>query len=321
MVNKGLYNIAGMGAVVATLAVSAQSANAFIITNTSASWDNVSLNTGEIVGSQGVAPSTDNLVNFLDIDGQNQVRWGEAAYGGYWEDNWEEVTHDVQVEKTRKVWVPKYNKRGRFRGYRKVRETYYETQSVTEWVNNKRWVPPTYRNQSGLGYAGVSDLNISVGEVFNIGTLTHFNQTIYDKVGERAEFSLDLDFGESSIGSQSFNFAFSIDETLNQQTVCPYITVGNKGCSDQITWDFSIDESSRFTYNEDEYSLELVGFSQQVANSSIVNEFISQEKADNSASLFARLVKVNDSEQIPEPASLLGLAGLGLFVVNAKKKR
>ena len=71
-----------------------------------------------------------------------------------------------------------------------------------------------------------------------------------------------------------------------------------------------------------EYTLELVGFAEQVAaQSNIVNEFISQEGGDNSAGLFARLVAINGAEEIPEPASLLGLLGLGLFVAHSRKKR
>ncbi|MEL6262043.1 MAG: choice-of-anchor K domain-containing protein [Cyanobacteria bacterium J06631_12] len=139
--------------------------------------------------------------------------------------------------------------------------------------------------------------------------------------GTSAEITLDLDFGNSEIGAQSFNFAFSIDETVNDQTVCPYQTDTGKGCSDQITWDFSIDESSSFMFQGEEYTLELVGFSEQVAASTIVNEFTSQEKANNFAGLFARIVQVDTSGEIPEPASLLGLAGLGLFVACFRKKR
>ncbi|MEO0648608.1 MAG: choice-of-anchor K domain-containing protein, partial [Cyanobacteria bacterium J06650_10] len=109
--------------------------------------------------------------------------------------------------------------------------------------------------------------------------------------------------------------------TDNHAAICEYQTDAGKGCADKITWDWSIDESSSFMYEGEEYTLELVGFSEQVAASSIVNEFISQENGDNSAGIFARLVTVDSTKDIPEPASLLGLAGLALFVAQSRKKR
>ena len=318
------YTALGTGLIAATLGAIAQPANAFVITNTSATWDNVTLTTGDVVGSDGILPDSDNLVKFIDVGDSNQVRWGDAVYGGYWEDNWEQVTVEEEVKKSRRV--PKRKRNGQVKRKRNGQikyetEYYYETVTTTEWVNNPTWVPPTYEYQSGLGYEGVSDLNIETGEIFNIGTLTHFNQTIWSHAGTNAEFSLDLDFGDSAVGSQTFNFAFSIDETVNDQEVCPYHTNAGKGCSDQITWDFAIDEASSFTHEGEEYSLELVGFADQLATGGLINEFVSQEKADNSASLFARLVKVDESQDIPEPATLLGLAGLGLYVARSRKQR
>ena len=180
-----------------------------------------------------------------------------------------------------------------------------------------------YEDKSGLGFEGVSNLSISAGEIFNIGSLTHFNQTIWlnGKDAVSTDFSLDLNFSDPNIGDQTFNFAFSIDETLNSAAVCEYQTDAGKGCSDKITWDWSIDESSSFMYNGEEYTLELMGFSERVAAASIVNEFISQEDGNNSAGLFARLIAVDDSKDIPEPASLLGLLGLSLFVVQSRQQR
>ncbi|NJM98004.1 MAG: PEP-CTERM sorting domain-containing protein [Phormidesmis sp. RL_2_1] len=317
------------GVVATTLGVLSQPADAFVITNTSATWDNVTVTGGGIIGSGGTAANDTNMIKFLNADGMNQVRWGESVYKGHYEDNWELVTRDVQVQKTRQVRVPVYNNRGKLTGYKTETQSYYETVKKTEWVNNKVWVAPTYKNQSGLGYKGVSNLDLAVGEVFNIGTLTHFNQTIFSGnfIGTKADFSLVLDFGDVGIGSQKFDFAFSIDETRNNQgnnnngKDCPYQTDAGKGCSDKITWDFAIDQKNSFTYNNEKYSLELVGFAQSLANQNLVNDFISQEYTDNSASLFARLVKIDTTQDIPEPTSLLGLAGLGLFFAHSRKKK
>lgn len=328
MKTNNFSTLIGAGIAAAAIGVVAQPADAFVITNTSASWDNVSLNGGQLVGSDGVAASDANYVNFLTNGDDSQVRWGVAANGWTKEYYWETVEKEVEVEKEKYVRKPVYRKgkpvykKGKPK-YKKVKVKYKTTEIVQEKVQKYNWVRPSSDYQSGLGYEGISNLNIGVGDIFNIGELTHFNQTIYDYglIGENAEFSLNLDFGDNSIGSQNFNFAFSIDETPNKQEVCPYQTEEGKGCSDQITWDFSIDQENSFMYENEEYSLELVGFGQDLASKGIVNEFISQEGRNNSANLFARLVKVDKTQDIPEPASLLGLAGMGLFFARSRKKK
>ena len=297
----------GAGIAAAAISVVAQPADAFVITNTWASWDNVSLTTGETVGSAGILPDSDNLVKFLEADGISQVRWGAAVYG-----------EEVGTGQYR--WATEAEKQaGLAQKY-----TYTSNgKNKTGWIIEETKLVSTYKNQSGLGYKGAKDLNVEVGEIFNLGELTHFNQTIFANkpIGKSAEFSLNLDFGDSGLGSQNFGFAFSIDETPNKQEVCPYQTDVGKGCSDRITWDFSIDQSNSFTYNHEKYSLELVGFSKELSSKTIVNDFISQEGGDNSASLFARLVKVETANDIPEPASVLGIAGMGLFFVRSRKKK
>ena len=327
MKTKNFSTLIGAGVIATTLGVLSQPADAFTIGGTSASWDNVTLKSGDLVGTDGILADLDNKVNFLDVDGSNQVRWGSAYYGGHYQDNFEEVTTEYRVKKQKWVKVPKY-KRGKFNGYKWRKKSYYVTETKTETVNNKIWVPPTYKNQSGLGYAGVSNLDVDVNEVFNLGQLTHFNQTIWGDglAGTNSEFSLQLDLGDG-IGSKNFDFAFSIDETRNNKgnnnngKDCAYHTTAGLGCSDKIAWDFSLNEKNTFEYEDEKYSLELVGFGSDLSSSNIVNEFISQEGGDNSANLFARLVKVDTTKDIPEPASLLGLAGLGLFFARSRKKQ
>lgn len=316
MSTKKFSTLIGAGVVAAAMGAVAQPADAFVITNTSASWDNVTLTTGDLVGSAGVLPDADNLVKFLDADGVSQVRWGAAVYG-------EEVgtgTYRWATKEEKKAglaqkytyYTSKTDKKGRTKKKKR-----------TGWIVENTKVVSSYKNQSGLGYKGVSNLDLEVGEIFNLGELTHFNQTIWGNkpIGESADFSLNLDFGDSGIGSQTFNFAFSVDETPNKQEVCPYQTDANKGCSDKISWDFAIDQKNSFTYEDEEYSLELVGFGNELASRGIINEFISQEGRDNSANLFARLVKVDTTKDIPEPTALLGLAGMALYFARSRKQQ
>ena len=271
------------------------------------------MRSGSTVGSEGIAADATNLVQFLEADGVDQVRWGQAAYGGYYD--------------TVTTRVPQTNRRGRVKRDRRGNIKY-------ENVTSRVWVPPTYENQSGLGFEGVSDLSLDLGQTFNIGTLSHFNQTIYtnDFIGESAEISLNLNFGDNSIGTKTFKFALGIDETVNDKgrnnngASCAYQTDAGLGCSDKISWDFLADQNNSFTHEGEDYELELVGFAESLASQDLTNHFISQEEGNSSASLFARLVKLGgDSpatpEDIPEPAALLGLAGLGAYFVRSRKQR
>ncbi len=361
----------GAGVVAVALGAVAQPANAFVITNTSATWDNAVLSNGTVVGSDGVAASSANQVKFLDVNGESQVRWGKAVYGGHYENKTETITKQVQVEKTRTVQVPVqvrvkktrtvqvpvqvqvektrtvqvpvYDKKGNIKGYQNKTETYYVTETQmqsktetyyvtedkTETVTTKVWVPPTYENQSGLGFKGVSNLDITTNKIFNIGSLTHFNQTIYmdGRDAKKADFSLDLNFG-NTIGTKKFDFAFNVDETVNNTgnnnngLACAYKTDAGKGCADKISWDFGINESNTFqTQGNKKYALQLVGFGSDLSGSNITKNFISQEGANNSANLFARLVRVDKTRDIPEPASLLGLAGLGLYFARSRRNQ
>ncbi len=347
----------GAGVVAVALGAVAQPANAFVITNTSGTWDNAVLSNGTVVGSDGIAASDANLVKFLDVNGQSQVRWGKAVNGGYYENKTETITTQVQVEKTRTiqvpvavqvaktrtVQVPVYDKRGKITGYRNKTETYYVTETQmqpktetyyvtepkTETVTTKVWVPPTYENQSGLGFKGVSNLDVTTNKVFNIGALTHFNQTISldGRDAKKADFSLDLNFA-NTIGAKKFDFSFLVDETQNNTgnnnngLNCAYQTDAGKGCADKIAWDFSINEANVFsTTDNKKYALQLVGFGSDLSGSNITKNFISQEGGNNSANLFARLVRVDKTQDIPEPASLLGLAGLGLYFARSRKNQ
>lgn len=292
----------GTSVIAATLSTIANPVEAFVITNTSGHWDNAQLSNGYLVGSDGYAAKPWNNVVFRENENDSQVRWGNSVNG-----QWEK-------------WA--FNLNDYYAGH-KYKEGWYTNvhgQKVWGWYNYD--YVSEYEEKSGLGFEGVSDLFVSADDTFQIGSLTHFNQTIwldgYDATS--ADFSLTMDFGDAAIGTQTFDFTFSIEETDNHAAECMYQTDAGKGCSDRITWDWSIDESSRFFYEGEEYTLELVGFSEQVAASSIVNEFISQESGDNTAGIFARLVTVDNSKDIPEPTSLLGLAGLVAFAAKSRRK-
>lgn len=285
---------------------------AFTLNGTSARFDNAQLRNGTTVGRAATnneftnyeqaafETSSDNYVEFFDYGGVNQVRWGDPVYDYY------------SYDKTREA------------GHKRISDYgSYRKSNGSQYYGSHR---DRTAQKSGLGFIGVSNVNLGVGEVFNLGTLKHYNNTIWSdgRAATKTDFSLDLDFGEIGVGQQTFNFALNVDETSNSASnhaggVCPYETTGS-GCSDKITWDFAIDSENSFEFEGEEYTLELVGFNDTPDfNAGAVTDFISQENGTSQASMFARIVKVDDPgdpqepAHVPEPGLMLGLGAAALI--------
>ncbi|MEO1620529.1 MAG: choice-of-anchor K domain-containing protein [Cyanobacteria bacterium J06632_3] len=385
---KHFFPTIGTTAVLLTAGSWMSTAQAFTITGTSALFDNVLLDNGNLV-------TTDNpydkvqFLNDVNGTGENQVRWGTAKYGtwvtsevevtewvndghwaesgGYWDkihgswdygywyetEEWVEERTVVAGYTQSSYWANHYDQKPNYSSVcishdwwgncskYKVTETiggHYDT--VDKW-HEIDWIDTsyeqtsikeveeyvvTYENQSGLGFAGVEALEVSTGESFKIGTLKHFNETITGLAGTKSGFDLLLDLGEG-IGEKTFNFDLHIDETNNwagshEGGVCPYETDPGEGCSDQITWEFALQEKQTFTKDGEEYTLELVGFSpEEMDAANITNAFISQEDGTSEASLWAKIVKVEQpQERVPEPAGLVGLSLLGAYIVKSRRR-
>ena len=192
-----------------------------------------------------------------------------------------------------------------------------------------RWGDPAWgfsytAGKSGLGFRGVGNLDLTVGEVFNLGRLSHYNKTIWSgTAADSADLKVDLDFG---FGKQSFDFTMNIDETPNYAGhnpggVCPYITTTYNGCSDSITWSNTI-SANTFNIGNNEYKLDLVGFSDSLDVSTIQTQFISQEGMDSHAHIFAQIVAVNPlPQEVPEPMALAGLGLVGFAAARSRRSK
>ena len=291
---------------------------AFTLSGASAIFDNAQLSNGTTVGradnnsaitnyeQAAFSYNSDNYVEFFDYNGVNQVRWGDPVYDYY------------SYTKTQEA------------GHRKIADYgSYRTSSGYQYYGSHR---DRTAQKSGLGFAGVSDIELEEGEIFNLGTLKHYNNTIWvdGRDATKTDFSLKLDFGNTGLGEQQFNFSLNIDETNNRASdhsggVCPYETTGS-GCSDKITWDFALDSESTFEFEGDEYTLELVGFNDTPNfDESAVTDFISQENGTSEANIFARIVKLSDYSdeptQVPEPGALIGLGALSLYLRKVRRQQ
>ena len=307
------FNIrAAIGLAAIISAAGAVPSYAFTLTGTSAIFDNAQLENGTTVGRAATnseisnyeqaafTKDSDNYVEFFDYNGVNQVRWGDPVYDYY------------SYSKTQEA------------GHRKISDYgYYRTSNGSQYYGYHK---DRTAQKSGLGFAGVSNVGLEVDEIFNLGTLKHYNNTIWSdgRIATKTDFSLKLGFGDTGLGEQTFNFALNVDETSNNPSnhaggTCPYETTGY-GCSDKITWDFAIDSENSFEFEGDEYTLELVGFNDTPDfDTGGVTDFISQENGTSYASLFARIVKVdgdpdNPAADVPEPGALLGIGAMALFL-------
>lgn len=321
MINK--VNIRAILSLTAMIsAIGAAPSYAFTITKTSAIFDNALLSNGTTVGKAATNSDyadyeqavinynnnhDDNYVEFIEVNGVSQVRWGDGVYSNT-NKNFEGGT--------------KYN----------WDKGWYATTDGSQNYSYG-WHKDYTAKKSGLGFGGVNNLNLEVGEVFNIGTLKHYNNTIWadGRDATKADFSLKLDFGNTGIGQQKFDFALNVDETNNRASshdggVCPYETTGT-GCSDKITWDFALNTENSFEYEGEEYTLELVGFNDTANfNGATVTDFISQESGTSEANIFARLVKLGnyeeeETEQVPEPGALLGLGALSFLLSKVRRQQ
>ncbi|BAY88448.1 MULTISPECIES: THxN family PEP-CTERM protein [unclassified Tolypothrix] len=184
--------------------------------------------------------------------------------------------------------------------------------STTTIENQVRWGEGK-NGQSGLGFQGTSDLTFNLNQVFQIGTLTHYNNAINNgTAASKVDLGLNLNFSDLPIASQAFNFSFNIDETLNSG-VCAYGS-NSQGCADKIT--FSTPKNfNTFSIAGVDYTLQLVGFS-ATANSTPVTNFISQEGGSNSAFLYAKIAAV-PPKRVPESSSALGVVAFGALAASS----
>lgn len=170
--------------------------------------------------------------------------------------------------------------------------------------------------QSGLGFTGVGETEIEPNIVFELGQLRHFNNPILGgTAASAADLSIDLSFAE--IGLQKFDFTLEIDETTNSG-ICEYPSEPGNPCADAISWNNAF-SSHEFSYQGGEYNLQLIGFSNSPGGS-IKNQFISQEGGTSSAHLFATINQLSEPEPVPEPATGIGLAVLGMYFVRSFRK-
>ena len=158
-----------------------------------------------------------------------------------------------------------------------------------------------YRAQSGYGFDGQAPatFNITVGQPFLLGQFTHFNWPINASTPfQKVDLTL-----KTTIAGVNADFLFTLehDETSNNANPCPYLPgdpINVNGCADRVKFPATVPNQT-ITINGVQYTLQILGFVPGTAGTctydenSTVDYFITKEKAQNDACLFAKLIPPN----------------------------
>jgi hypothetical protein len=158
-----------------------------------------------------------------------------------------------------------------------------------------RWGVPAYATaQSGLGFDPAASLVLEYEQVFDLGSLTHFNFPTYAGTWA-SDVTLDLHLridpsdASAPLLDEEIHIPFKMNETPNDPaTTCPY-SPSLTPCSDKITFGtatFNLGAATPTTI----YQLAIVGF---VDSTSLIptDGLISEEYASTSAVLRAVLTE------------------------------
>lgn len=154
----------------------------------------------------------------------------------------------------------------------------------------------------------------TVGSTFTLGKLDYANgiTTLGSNV-ESINLSTTLDLDTPIPLTQNFDFRLALDITPN---------LGNDPLedADQLIAEISVPDQS-FTFEAQELTLELIGFSQD-GGATINNTFFALEEAETSGFLFARITQALNSPatDVPEPMSVLGLGAFAAIAITGRKR-
>ena len=171
------------------------------------------------------------------------------------------------------------------------------------------WGTSSGYGQSSWNFDGVSD-NLGAnfaGEIFKLGTFTHDNNPIYNYNFTGADLTIDLQIVNGTTYTQSFDFTFGHNETLNSPC--------EGGCPDVVTIPLATAHEA-LVIGGQSYQLNIVGFSTSPGGP-IVTQFITDEKKSNTAMLYASL----SLNPVPEPGAALLFAVGGLVVAGSLRRR
>ena len=183
-----------------------------------------------------------------------------------------------------------------------------------------RWAASGYDFVAAASAAAVVPPSPSASVV--IGAFSHVNFPVSSAISEiKLRITADIDVDGTNVGNRSFVFRFLHDETPNDDDPCAYggangVGVNVNGCADRVQVEFT-DASDSFLIGSDVYTVNIFGFN---AGGSVVSDFLTAERATNTAQLLANVTLRRDVTGVPVPGTW-ALAGLALAVVAVQRRR
>jgi hypothetical protein len=174
-------------------------------------------------------------------------------------------------------------------------------------TNYFTWGVP-FTEVSSVLYAG-APFSADAHTTFAVGGLTYHNGTIYSGTGvDGVDLNLDLTLTSPFADTETFSFTFTIFDTTN---------TGDPGESADYLYLPSSYPSTFFNYDGCDYTLKLLGFSQD-GGATITDTFHVLEGASTDALLYAQIT--NPAPAVPEPCTML-LVGAGLAGLASLRRR
>jgi hypothetical protein len=170
--------------------------------------------------------------------------------------------------------------------------------------DNKNFGTPA----NSLTFNGTS-FKTDFDSLFKIGDLTYFNGTVplYTNV-EKVPLNLSVSFQNPSLIAEVFEYNFNLVNTRNDSS--------NPEDNADFVFPSPAAANRSFTYNGNQYTLELTGFSQDEGATS-AKEFRVLEGATTTAAIYGKITSAR--RKVPEPHVILGLCAMGGYMFARKK--
>jgi hypothetical protein len=169
--------------------------------------------------------------------------------------------------------------------------------------------PPNSFKFAGGGFT------TGVDSLFRIGDLTYFNGTVpLGSNVDKVPLSLNVGFNTPSQIDKTFDFDFNLVNTQNSSE--------NPIDNADFVYITPKLNNRTFSYNGNQYTLELTGFSQDGGLTNL-KEFRVLEGATTTAAIYGKislLPPVKPPERVLEPGVVGGLSCLGIYMLTRRKK-
>ena len=197
-----------------------------------------------------------------------------------------------------------------------------------------RWGQSTGYGQSGYNFVGADfsaslDQAVDSSGAVNIGEFQHVNFPISSGgsiTGVGLRFTTDVWADGSFLGTKTFEYNFSHNETTNQSNPCANgqangSGININGCADRVTMNFN-SNSEIFQIGGKQYTLNLDGV---LVDGSPSGGFWTKENAVNSAYIRGKIDLYSVASGVPEPGAwammIIGFGGVGTMVRSARRRQ